>query len=115
MAFKFNFIVDDVKQKSCSEEFAVDKGKLCGNMTFIIRVSDNKWVDSYILFKLTPGWRIVQNKSSGSPVPRFIWCYADSQVNWGYNSWSEKKQRRGRGTDPRPRVWTPLKQNRREE
>ena len=19
----------------------------------------------------------------GSPVPRFIWCYADSQVNWG--------------------------------
>ena len=37
MAFKFNFIVDDVNQTSCNKEFAVDKGKMSDNMTFIIR------------------------------------------------------------------------------
>ena len=40
----------------------------------------------------------------------FSWLFQPLGLNWGYNSWSRKKQRRGRGTEISSRVWTPLTQ-----
>ena len=76
----------DVSAISQDALYLIAKATVCifmAECSFNIHSSYILLLSLRLIYLLAVLFLNMHSPGRGSPVPRFIWCYADSQVNWG--------------------------------